>query len=280
MYTDEFKSVSERREAAERLCELLLADISAADLISDCDVVVVVDAEELDLISRDRVLSVGSPYSAAVNIDISVSMFCGNRFDIRSNIVRFYIIVDYQLIAGLLMQIDVLFCFVVVFEGTIVVEVLLVEIQENCLRRLDGHIFKLVAGELADNNAVRLHIVSDLKNRDTDVSGNVNVDAGLFQNVENKGSNGTLALGSGNADYLFTVNGEELLSLARNRAAKLRRVLVENYSRALENNVEVIKAGLVVLSGDETDAFRQTISFCVNGVKVGDSNFSRRAILY
>ena len=135
MYTDEFKSVSERREAAERLRELLLADVSAADLICDRDVVVVVDAEQLYPVSGNGVFSAGSADNAAAYIDVGSSISRGNRFYIRSNIVRFYIVVDYQLIAGLLMQIDVLFCFVVVFEGTIVVEVLLVEIQENCLRR-------------------------------------------------------------------------------------------------------------------------------------------------
>ncbi len=139
------------------------------------------------------------------------------------------------------MQIDLLLGVNVIFHASVMVQMLLMNVQQDRHMRRDMNVLQLMTGQFADDKGFVMDLLEYVEDRDADIARKDGVPAVFLQNMAEQSGDGALSLGSGDADDLFPVGCKEDLSLGRNAAAVFGRVLRKDDAGTLKDEIVVVQ---------------------------------------
>ena len=121
----------------------------------------------------------------------------------------------------------------IVFHGSIVVQMLFVDIQKHRHMGRDMDIFQLMAGEFTDDPGLFMDLFQNVEGGNADIACQDCVSVVLFQDMVEQGGDRTLSLGACDADDLPAVGGEEDFHLGGDLAVTGERVPGKDDARTL-----------------------------------------------
>ena len=272
--------MGKRRKAAKSFFNICFFNIKLCNSTRNRNIIMIMNSQQLDFFNRDIISFSISDYFSVVDINIRIRIRRRNGVNVLLTAFGSNFRIYQQTIMLFLVKIDIFLSIIIFLHSPIMVKMFLVKIEKNSFFRRNGHIFKLVAGKFADNNDILFHILSDIKNRNSYISGYPAIDSGLFQNMIDQRCYGTFPLCSGNSDYLLTENGEENLRFRRYIAFQILRTFFKYDSRTFKDHIKIIKASLIIFSCNELNIFRNIIKISVNRIQICYGNSFRLAIFF
>ena len=131
------------------------------------------------------------------------------------------------------MKVDLLLGMDVFFHGSVVIQMLLMDIQKDCNVRRHMDIFQLMAGQLT-------RIVCARRERNTDITGKDRVHTAFLQNMIKQGRGGTLSFGTSDSDDLFPVSFKEHFGLGSDQTGVFISSFWKYDSRTFEDHIIIL----------------------------------------
>ena len=138
------------------------------------------------------------------------------------------------------MKVDLLLGMDVFFHGSVVIQMLLMDIQKDCNVRRHMDIFQLMAGQLTHNACARRDLFQNIKKRNTDITGKNRVHTAFLQNMIKQGRGGTLSFGTGDPDDLFPVSFKEHFGLGSDQTGVFISSFWKYDSRTFEDHIIIL----------------------------------------
>ena len=138
------------------------------------------------------------------------------------------------------MKVDLLFGVDIFFHGSVVIQMLLVNIQKDCNVRRHMDIFQLMARQLTYNAGSWCDLLQNIKKRNADIAGKDCIHTALLQNVIKQGRSGTFSFGTGDTDDLFPVSFKEHFCLGCNQTGVVVSSLWKHDSGTFEDHIIII----------------------------------------
>ena len=138
------------------------------------------------------------------------------------------------------MQIDLLLGMDVSFHGSIVIQMLLMDIQKDCnvWRHMD--IFQLMAGQFTHNTRSWCNLFQNIEKRNADITGKDRIHTALPQYVVKQGRSGAFPFGTGDTDDLFPVNFKKYFCLGSDQTGVVICSFWKHNSGTFEDYIIII----------------------------------------
>ena len=152
-----------------------------------------------------------------------------------------------------LMKVNLLLGTDIFLHSSIVVKMLLMDIQKH--RCMGGYmnVFQLMTGKLTDDKCFPADILQNIKGRNSDIAGENHIPSVFLQDVIKQGCDRAFSFCAGDADDAFPVSSEKYLHLGRKPAYIFGRFLGKDNAGAFEYQIIVIQSIHISGAGENSD---------------------------
>ena len=157
-------------------------------------------------------------------------------------------VADQDIVRALVLK-NVVFCLHILFHGSVMVQMFLVDVHQNSYMGRDRHIFQLMAGKLKHNPCVRLHFLHVVQGRYAYIPHQKGIHTRQLKQVIQECSDRTLALGSRDSDNLIPEALEKHLCLGQYTALIFFFGPFQDNAGTFKYNIIVIHTLLVIRAG-------------------------------